>query len=71
MFEIFKWAVAAASLVGVVLNIQRRRSAFGIWLCTNTAWAVVDTWHGVYPQACLQAALSVYGLYQWRKPDGA
>lgn len=69
MFESFKWLTAALSLIGVVGNIHHQRWCFGVWLFTNSAWAVIDLWHGVYAQAALQsvyAGLSVYGLWKWR-----
>ena len=70
MFEAFKWSLAVLSLVGVVLNIKRRRECFVIWCGTNAAWTAVDWWHGIYSQACLQAvyfALAIWGLIEWRK----
>jgi hypothetical protein len=73
-FEVFKWAVALASLWGVWWNIRRDRRAFGVWLCTNSVWTAVDLYHGVYSQAALQAVyagLSVYGLYRWKEPPPA
>jgi hypothetical protein len=68
-FEVFKWTTALASLVGVVLNIHRRKSCFAIWACTNSSWVAIDLYHGVWAQAALQTVyvgLSFYGLWQWR-----
>jgi nicotinamide riboside transporter PnuC len=62
--------VALASLAGVVLNIHRRRACFAIWAVTNASWTVVDLYHGVWAQACLQAVyvgLSFYGLWHWKR----
>ena len=53
-FEAMKWSLAALSIVGVVLNIRRRRECFVVWCATNAAWTVVDVIHGVWAQAALQ-----------------
>lgn len=69
-FAAFKWLLAVASLVGVVLNIQHRRACFAVWLVTNSCWVVVDVVHEVYAQAVLQtvyAGLSVWGLILWKR----
>lgn len=71
-FEIFKWATAIASLIGVVLNIRHDRRCFYIWTVTNAAWSGIDVWHGVWAQAVLQATycgLAVWGIYSWSKKD--
>lgn len=64
------WLITVLSIVGVVLNIKKRRSSFGVWAVTNAAWCVVDYWHGLYAQAALFAVyfgLALYGLREWRK----
>lgn len=71
-FETFKWAVTAASIYGVVLNIHHRKSCFIVWGATNAAWVAIDVIHGVYPQAALQAiycGLSVYGWVSWKRKE--
>jgi hypothetical protein len=68
-FESFKWATAVLSLVGVVLNIHRKRACFLVWAFTNSAWTAIDVYHGVWAQAALQAVyvgLAIYGLRKWR-----
>lgn len=68
-FEVFKWATAAASLVGVVLNIRRDRRCFWIWAFTNAAWTVIDAVHGIWSQSVLQFTyfcLALWGLTQWK-----
>jgi len=64
------WLLTAFSILGVVLNIQKRRCCFWIWAGTNGSWAVVDYWHGIYAQAALFTiyfGLAIYGLYSWNK----
>ena len=63
------WLVAGASLFATWLNIRRVRACFGIWLCTNAAWAFYDFTHGLPAQGCLMlvyAALAVYGWKAWK-----
>ena len=64
------WIITALSIVGVVLNVHKRKECFIIWAFTNAAWAVYD-WHiGALEQAALFAVyfgLSVYGLIKWRR----
>ena len=62
------WLVTAASIVGVVANIHKRRWAFGVWICTNCMWAAYDAAIGAYAQSvlqCVYAVLSVWGLIAW------
>jgi hypothetical protein len=68
-FEAFKWALAALSVTGVVLNVRRLRACFFVWAFTNASWAAVDLYHGVWAQAALQAVyfgLAVWGIVAWR-----
>lgn len=67
---IIEWLLVAGSLVGVVLNIRKRRECFYVWGVTNAAWTVVDLNHGVWSQAALQFIyflLAIWGLIEWKK----
>jgi nicotinamide riboside transporter PnuC len=62
------WIITVASIVGVVLNIHKRRSCFYVWACTNFAWMMIDFYEGIYSQAALFAVyfvLAIYGLTKW------
>jgi nicotinamide riboside transporter PnuC len=64
------WIITAASIIGVVANIYKRRWCFGVWLCTNTLWMIIDLKAGLYAQAFLFAVyvcLAAWGLMQWKK----
>ena len=64
------WCLAAASLLGVCLNIRRLRASFAIWIVTNAAWAVIDWRAGLPAQAALMTAycgLAVVGFLHWRE----
>lgn len=63
------WAVTAASLIGVVANIKKKRWCFAVWLCTNSIWCVYDFWIGALAQSALfgvYVVLAIYGLWEWR-----
>lgn len=67
---IIEWLLVAGSLVGVVLNIRKRRECFYVWGVTNAAWMMVDLNHGVWSQAALQFIyflLAIWGLIEWKK----
>ena len=62
------WALAVASLSGVVLNIRRSRWCFAIWTVTNATWAGVDFAAGLPAQGCLMlvyTGLAVWGWVAW------
>lgn len=64
-----QWLLAALSLLGVLLNIRKRRECFALWLVTNGCWAVLDWQHGLPAQAALQACyfvLAGWGWWHWR-----
>jgi nicotinamide riboside transporter PnuC len=63
------WIITVLSIIGVILNIKKRRACFAVWGVTNFSWAVIDYYYGLYSQAALFAlyfVLAIYGLYQWR-----
>jgi nicotinamide riboside transporter PnuC len=66
------WIITAFSLLGVYLNIKKKRICFVVWLFTNTSWAIIDFCMGIYPQSALfavYALLSVWGLIAWRNNE--
>jgi len=66
----WQWLVAAMSLTGVWLNIQKHPGCFMIWTVTNGAWMFVDFYAGIFAQAFIQLIyllLSIYGLYKWTR----
>lgn len=63
------WLLTGLSLVGVVLNIKRKKSCFIIWSFTNAAWALIDLYVGLYAQAALFAiyfVLAIWGFMVWK-----
>jgi len=62
------WLITAASIIGTVANIHRRRWCFGLWLVTNGAWTWIDLRAGLYSQAALMSVyvgLAIWGLVKW------
>ena len=65
----FMWINATLSLLGVVLNIHKKRSGFAIWMGTNASWAIIDWRAGLYAQSVLFAVyfvLAVWGYWKWK-----
>lgn len=67
------WLLTGMSLLGVVLNIKKKKSCFIVWGITNASWAVIDFRAGLPEQGVLFAVyfcLAVWGLIEWRRADG-
>lgn len=63
------WAITIASLLGVVLNIYKRKECFIIWGITNFVWMIYDWSIGAREQSVLFGVyfvLAIWGLYKWR-----
>lgn len=61
------------SLIGVVLNIKKKRICFLIWMITNLSWCIVDFHKGIPAQGCLFGVyflLAIWGWMSWRKKRG-
>lgn len=72
MISSLMWGVTVLAIVGVVLNIKKRKECFYVWVFTNSAWMVYDYWMGAMAQAALFAVyvgLAVWGILEWRKPE--
>ena len=70
LFTIFTALLTVLALVGVILNIKRKRACFYIWLFTNASWAVVDFYKGIPAQGLLftaYTALAVWGIIEWKE----
>ena len=72
MIDHLMWTVTAASIVGTVANIHKRRWCFYVWACTNASWAVYDFWKGATAQGTLMTVyfcLSLWGLHTWGRKN--
>ncbi len=67
-FKIIMWIVTIFSILGIVLNIYKRKECFVVWSLTNFIWAMYD-WHiGAREQSVLffvYFLLALWGLYKW------
>ncbi len=64
------WLLAGVSLVGILLNIKKRRACFVVWIFTNVIWMIVDWQAGLVAQSVVFMAytgLAVWGLWEWRR----
>ena len=62
------WGLAAASLVGTIANIKKRRWCFAVWMFTNATWAIYDWSIGAHGQGTLQFVyflLAIWGWFSW------
>ena len=62
------WALTAISIIGVILNIKKKRLGFVFWIFANGAWAVVNFKAGIPEQGFLfvvYLALAIYGYFAW------
>ena len=67
--SVASWPLTGASLLGVVLNIQKKRSCFFIWAGTNLSWTIVDLLRGIPAQALLffiYFLLALWGVFKWK-----
>ena len=68
----FTWIITIMSVIGVVLNIKKKRACFYIWAITNASWAVIDFWQGLPAQGTLFViyfVLALWGIREWRKDN--
>lgn len=73
-FEVITWIVSLFALTGTILNSNRNKYGFAIWICTNLFWLVVDFRAGLYAQSALYGAyviLAIRGLLTWSKKEKA
>lgn len=66
------WLISGLALIGTILNANRSKNGFILWLITNMYWTVVDFQSGLYAQSALFFAytiLAVKGLVTWSKKE--
>jgi len=58
------------SLIGIILNIKKKKSCFVLWIITNGCWAVYDFKIGAWEQGVLFTVyflLAIWGIMEWGK----
>jgi len=71
-FEIFTWFITSLSIIGVILNAQKKISGFYFWIPANLSWILIDLHKGIYAQAGLFSfyfIMCFYGIYSWQKKE--
>ena len=69
LYQLFTWCLTAAAIIGVVLNIKKKRICFFIWAVTNASWAFIDFWEGISAQGFLFTVyfgLAIWGIVEWK-----
>lgn len=62
--------ITIISIIGVILNIYKRRECFAVWIITNGSWAIYDFSIGAWEQGILFTVyftLAIWGLLAWKK----
>lgn len=70
MFTLVTGLLTVLAIVGVVLNIHKKRLCFYIWFVTNSSWAVIDFYKGIPMQGLLfvvYTGLALYGIVKWKE----
>ena len=63
------WLFALFSVIGVILNIQKKPSGFVFYTIANIGLVWVNIYHEIYAQAVLFTiftVLSIYGWWSWK-----
>lgn len=70
--EIITWIISILALTGTILNANRNKYGFILWLITNMYWTVIDFKTGLYAQSALFFAytiLAIKGIITWSKKE--
>lgn len=68
--DILGYSSFIVSLVGVLLNANKKISCWPVWLISNMGWILYSIIQGDYPQIVLWitfSAFNVYGWIQWKR----
>lgn len=69
---IIPWIITLVSIIGVVLNIKKKRICFVLWSITNVSWCIYDFVIQAYAQSFLflvYLGLSIWGIFEWKKEE--
>ncbi|MBU0479088.1 nicotinamide mononucleotide transporter family protein [bacterium] len=67
---IITWSMTLLSIIGVILNIKKKRICFVLWSITNVSWCIYDFTIQAYAQSFLflvYLGLSIWGIFEWKK----
>jgi hypothetical protein len=63
------WLIAVIALIGVVLNIQKRRIGFWFWIVSNAGNVVYSAYKETWSLSILFTIyfiLAIWGLIKWK-----
>ena len=69
---IITWSMTLLSIIGVILNIKKKKICFVLWSITNVSWCIYDFVIGAYAQSFLflvYLGLSIWGIFEWKKEE--
>ena len=73
MIEFFTWAATGLSVIGVILNAQRKMSGWYVFMVADLAWVGIGLYTKMYAMAALfmfYFFLCFFGVYSWTKKGG-
>lgn len=68
------WVLTGLSIVGVILNLKRKRAGFLFWIGTNGVWAAFNFYKNIPEQGVLFTVylmLAVWGYIEWGREHQA
>ena len=68
--NLFLWGVTVLSIIGVTLNVKKKRSCFAIWTVTNLIWAIHNFRITEYAQSVsylVYLGFAIWGFIAWRE----
>lgn len=72
MIEQTSWFLAMIALYGTYLNVYQDKRGFYYWLISNSAFAGINFYLGLWAQATLfgiYTVLAIMGLKNWEDKD--
>ena len=72
--SIFLWSIVVLGIVGMILNVYKKKSCFVIWVITNTVWIVRNYRIGEYEQSAayiIMLAFTIWGYIKWGRDESS
>lgn len=70
MVEQVSWVIAMIALYGTYLNVHQDKRGFYYWLVSNSAFAGINFYHGLWAQGTLfgvYTILAMMGIRNWKE----
>ncbi|MCP3924902.1 MAG: nicotinamide mononucleotide transporter [Desulfobacterales bacterium] len=72
LFNLLTGLLTILAIVGVILNIKKKKACFYIWTITNASWCVIDFYKDIPMQGVLfliYTGLAVWGIFEWNNKN--